>query len=120
MINALLRTAIGITIATTATALSFAAIASPASAAEFDTPRIAMIATHGIDLGSTAGRTAVAGRVRQAAQQVCGANDADAWKHGGEIRACTANAIAAATRRVAAIAAASQLADATTKGATAQ
>lgn len=120
MIRPLLRSLIGITIATTATALSFAAIASPASAAEFGTPRTAMIGTRGIDLGSTTGRAMVTARVRQAALGVCGANDADAWRHGGEVRACTANAIAAATQRVAEITAASQLADATTKGANAR
>ena len=120
MIRSLIRTAIGVTIATTATVLSFAAIASPAGAAEFDTPRTAVIHTHGVDIGSVAGRAMVAAEVRQAAMNVCGVKDADAWKHGGEVRACTANAIAAATQRIAVIAAASQLADATTKGANAQ
>ncbi len=116
MIANLIRTATAVTIAATATMISFTAIASPASAA--DAARTAIVATKGVDLGSGAGRAQVEARVRQAARQVCAITGAEAWKQRAEVRACETNALASASQQIAAIAAASQVADATPHGPT--
>jgi len=111
----LLRSTFAAAIAVSATLVTIAGSAAPASAA----PAIAAeasahvrVATQGFDLTSNAGRAAITARITRAAETICAADAGDAWKRRPAIRACIDNAVADATQQLADRAARASVADA--------
>ncbi len=103
MTSPIFRSALGLAIAATATLLTIAGAAAPVQAASV---RTALVSTSGLDLNSATGRIIAAQRIGFAARQICAASDPRALDQARAARACTTAAIAAATPRIAAIAAA--------------
>jgi UrcA family protein len=111
MINKLLRSAAGFVIAASATIVTIAGSAAPASASEapgFTAPATVAVYTNGIDLASPSGVARVKAEIRRAARRICddhGDRSVNAHKLRQE---CIATALNAAMPRLEALAAAAR------------